>query len=142
MARAANALVLRLIGRAYALMILAYPRAFRRDFGRDMYLTFRSEADELSSTAGLWSLFPFFLRVLSDWFITLWKEHFEMPKRLITVVTILSLLAVDWLTFHDLFEPHSVRDYLTLAASLLVFLYIALDVLPKRNAIAPRHPFS
>jgi hypothetical protein len=139
MSGAAQALVLGFMGRAYALMILAYPPAFRRDFGRDMYLTFKSEALELSRTAGLRSLFPFFLRVLSDWFVTLWKEHCEMPKRLVTVVAILLLLAVDWLTFHDLFEPHTVRDYLTLAASLLVFLYMILDVLPKGNATAARH---
>jgi multisubunit Na+/H+ antiporter MnhB subunit len=61
-----------------------------------------------------------------------------MPKHLITVVTILLLLAVDWLTFHDLFEPHTVRDYLTLAASLLVFLYIGLDVLRRDNSTVPR----
>jgi hypothetical protein len=138
MAGAAQSLVLRFMGRAYALMILAYPRAFRRDFGREMYLAFRSEALELSKTAGLRSLLPFFLRVLSDWFVTLWKEHCDMPKRLITVVTILLLLAVDWLTFHDLFEPHTVRDYLTLAASLLVFLYIGLDVLRRGNPTATR----
>ena len=138
MAGAAQSLVLRFMGRAYALMILAYPRAFRRDFGREMYLAFRSEALELTRTAGLRSLFPFFLRVLSDWFVTLWKEHCDMPKCLITVVTILLLLAVDWLTFHDLFEPHTVRDYLTLAASLLVFLYIGLDVLRRDNSTVPR----
>jgi hypothetical protein len=138
MAGAAQSLVLRFMGRAYALMILAYPRAFRREFGREMYLAFRSEALELSRTAGLRILFPFFLRVLSDWFVTLWKEHCDMPKHLITVVTILLLLAVDWLTFHDLFEPHTVRDYLTLAASLLVFLYIGLDVLRRDNSTMPR----
>src|ERR1700686_3828356 len=134
MAGTAQSLVLRFMGRAYALMILA----FRRDFGREMYLAFRSEALELSRTAGLRSLLPFFLLVLSDWFVTLWKEHCDMPKRLITVVTILLLLAVDWLTFHDLFEPHTVRDYLTLAASLLVFLYIGLYVLRRDNSTVPR----
>jgi hypothetical protein len=51
-----------------------------------------------------------------------------MPRPLITVPLILSLLAVDWLTFHDLFEPHTVRDYLMLAASLLVFVYVGLDI--------------
>ena len=139
MVGAVESFVIRFMGRAYVLMILAYPPAFRRDFGRDMYLAFRSEALDLSRTTGLWSLFPFFLRVLSDWFVTLWKEHCEMPKRLITVVTILLLLSVDWLTFHDLFEPHTVRDYLTLAASLLVFVYLILDALPDGDASEPRH---
>jgi hypothetical protein len=104
-----------------------------------MHLAFKSEALELSRTSGLWSLFPFLMRVLSDWFATLWKEHCEMPKRVVTVVTVLLLLAVDRLTFHDLFEPHTIRDYLTLAASLLVFVYITLDVLPESNPAASRH---
>ena len=138
MAGSAQPCLLRFMGRIYALMILAYPRAFRRKFGREMHLSFRNEALELSRRAGLRSLMPFFLRVSSDWFVTVWKEHCDMPKRLITVVTILLLLAVDWLTFHDLFEPHTVRDYLTLAASLLVFLYIGLDVLRGDNPRAAR----
>ncbi len=138
MTAVSQSLVLRFMGRTYALMILAYPRAFRRQFGREMYLAFRSEALELFRSAGLWSLFPFFLRVLSDWFVTVLKEHCDMPKRLITVVTILTLSAVDWLTFHDLFEPHTVRDYLTLAASLLVFLYIGLDILRSDYPSAAR----
>jgi len=45
---------------------------------------------------------------------------------------------VDWLTFHDLLEPHSVRDYLTLAASLLVFLSLGLDILLGAKPAAPR----
>ena len=138
MADLAQSFLLRFMGRTYALMTLAYPRAFRLKFGREMRLAFSSEALELSRRGGLRSLFPFFLRVSSDWFVSVWKEHCDMPKRLITVVTILLLLAVDWLTFHDLFEPHTVRDYLTLAASLLVFLYIGLDVLRKASPTVAR----
>jgi len=103
-----------------------------------MFLAFRSEAQDLSTTAGLWSLFSFYLRISSDWFVSLWEEHCDMPKRLITVVTILLLLVVDWLTFHDLFEPHTVRDYLTLVASLLVFLYVGVDVLHSGDPTANR----
>ena len=55
-----------------------------------------------------------------------------MLKRLIVAATILILLAVDWLTFHDLLEPHTVRDYLTLVASLLVFIYLGMDLLTGR----------
>jgi multisubunit Na+/H+ antiporter MnhB subunit len=61
-----------------------------------------------------------------------------MPKRVITVAMILLLLVVDWLTFHDLFESHTVRDYLTLAASSLVFLYVSLDVLRSDNSTVSR----
>jgi hypothetical protein len=52
-----------------------------------------------------------------------------MPRYLIAGVLVAMLLAVDWLAFHDLFEPHTVRDYLTLAASLLAFVYLASDLL-------------
>ena len=134
----ARSLVIRFMVRAYALMILAYPRAFRRDFGREMYLTFRSEVLALSERAGSYGLFLLFLRILLDLFVTLFKEHFDMPKRVITVAMILLLLVVDWLTFHDLFESHTVRDYLTLAESSLVFLYVSLDVLRSDNSTVSR----
>ena len=61
-----------------------------------------------------------------------------MLRRLIVAAAILILLAVDWLTFHDLLEPHTVRDYLTLAASLLVFVYFGLGLRPGARPTAPR----
>jgi len=73
-----------------------------------------------------------------DWCSGIGKEYRKMLRRLIVAATILILLAVDWLTFHDLLEPHSVRDYLTLAASLLVFSYLGLDVLLGDKPTAPR----
>jgi hypothetical protein len=39
------------------------------------------------------------------------------------------LLAVDFLAFHDVTEEHTLRDWLTLFASLLVFIYLAKDLL-------------
>jgi hypothetical protein len=43
----------------------------------------------------------------------------------ITVAARLLLLSVDWLTFHDFFEPRTPRDCLALAASAMVFLHSA-----------------
>ena len=43
------------------------------------------------------------------------------------------LLAVDWFAFHDIREPHTFRDYLTLIASVLVFLRFGWVLLDKRN---------
>ena len=37
------------------------------------------------------------------------------------------LLAVNWLAFHDFREPHSLRDWLMLAASILVFIQFARE---------------
>jgi hypothetical protein len=39
------------------------------------------------------------------------------------------LLAVDWLAFHDIREPHTFRDYLTLVASMLVFFRVGWELL-------------
>lgn len=46
---------------------------------------------------------------------------------------IFSLLAVDWLTFHDFLEPHTIRDWLILLASILVFFYFAKELSRKRK---------
>jgi hypothetical protein len=61
-----------------------------------------------------------------------------MPRYLIAGLLVATLLAVDWLAFHDLFEPHTVRDYLTLAASLLAFAYLASDLLRGDKVSARR----
>lgn len=37
------------------------------------------------------------------------------------------LLVVDWLAFHDFREVHTVRDWLMLTASLLVFIQFARE---------------
>jgi hypothetical protein len=42
---------------------------------------------------------------------------------IVMVLAAVLLLAVDWLAFHDILEPHTVRDWLMLAASILVFLH-------------------
>jgi hypothetical protein len=38
-------------------------------------------------------------------------------------VTAALLLAADVLAFHDLFEPHTIRDWLVLVATLIVIAY-------------------
>ena len=46
---------------------------------------------------------------------------------LLMIVASLLLLAVDWLAFHDFGETHTVRDWLMLLASLLVFFQFARE---------------
>lgn len=40
---------------------------------------------------------------------------------LLMILASLLLLVVNWLTFHDILEVHTVRDWLMLLASVLVF---------------------
>ncbi len=51
---------------------------------------------------------------------------------LLMIAASLLLLFVDFLAFHDFREAHSLRDWLMLLASVLVFLELARD-LWKRN---------
>ena len=41
------------------------------------------------------------------------------------VAAVLLLLLADFLAFHDLFEPHNLRDWLMLLASVLVVIGLA-----------------
>lgn len=41
------------------------------------------------------------------------------------VVTVTLLLFADFLAFHDLFEPHTAKDWLVLAASVLAVVSLA-----------------
>ena len=52
--------------------------------------------------------------------------------RVLMIVASLLLLSVDWLAFHDFHEAHTVRDWLMLLASALVFIQFARG-LWKRN---------
>lgn len=126
-----------LMVKAYALMTLAYPRPFRERFGREMRLAFRSEALERSKASLGWALAGLAVRVLADWAIPLWKEYAAMPKYLSAACLVLSFLAINWLTFHDWREPHTVRDYMTLAASLFLFAYLGFDLFRARRSSGP-----
>ncbi len=46
---------------------------------------------------------------------------------LLMVVASLLLLVVNWLAFHDFREAHSMRDWLMLLASVLVFVQFARE---------------
>ncbi len=129
-----NPLPIRFLEKSFDALLLIYPKHFRDRFGREMQLTFVSEANDVYKSAGARALCPFFLRIVADRLVSAAKEYFEMPQRLLVIAMVLVLIVVDWLTFHDVFEPHTVRDYLTLAASLLVFAYIGLDLRHRRIA--------
>ena len=59
-----------------------------------------------------------------------------MRKTLTLGAATLCLLAVDWFAFHDLREPHTVRDYLTLFASLLVLFHFGSELMRKERLTA------
>ena len=49
-------------------------------------------------------------------------------KRLVIVVVILVLVAIDWLEFHDLMEPKTLPEFLTGAVSIPIILLLIMDL--------------
>jgi hypothetical protein len=47
------------------------------------------------------------------------------PSTLLMIAASILLLVVNWLAFHDIHEAHTVRDWLTLVASVLVLVQFA-----------------
>ena len=66
-----------------------------------------------------------------DWLTRELQETEIMRKGLTLGAATLCLLVVDWFTFHDFREPHTVRDYLTLVASILVFFCFANELIGR-----------
>jgi len=52
-------------------------------------------------------------------------------NKLLILGTTVSLLMVNFLAFHDLHEPHTFRDWLTLFASSLVFVYFGRQLFSR-----------
>lgn len=127
-------LAIRMLERGFGALLLFYPKAFRDRFGREMKLTFLSEAKTIHRRSGVFALLPFFMRIIADSLMSSGREYLDMPQRLLAAAIVLVMVFVDWLALHDVFEPHTVRDYLTLAASILVFAHIAMDVRRRRIA--------
>jgi hypothetical protein len=125
--------LLQLMCSAYGLMLRAYPLDFRGEYGREMMLVFTTQARDIIRKNGVFALLPFAHHIVWDWLTTIFDETGSMRKILTLGAASFLFLAVDWLAFHDIREPHTFRDYLTLLASFLVFLSFGLELLGKVN---------
>jgi hypothetical protein len=82
----------------YGLMLRAYMRSFRLEYGREMMLVFRDRAHDVQCENS-WALLPFMFRILSEWVTTVPCERevsmsLTRAARLSIVLGIGSLLAV------------------------------------------------
>jgi hypothetical protein len=60
-------------------------------------------------------------------FVFAWRINMLNTDNLLVLVASLLLLFVNWLAFHDIRETHTVRDWLMLIASILVFIKFARE---------------
>jgi hypothetical protein len=65
--------------------------------------------------------------------MTIVKETNMVRQGLTLGAAAVLLIAVDWLAFHDIREPHTFRDYLTLVASILVIVRVVWELLDRGN---------
>jgi hypothetical protein len=56
------------------------------------------------------------------------------------MVILLGAAAVFWFAFHDIREPHTFRDYLTLVASMLVFFRVGWELVDSNMVHFTDHP--
>ena len=66
--------------RVYSAMLITYPSAFRREYGREMMIVFRTQAREVMQNESGWRLLPFMLRLTSDWIKTTFQESTSMAR--------------------------------------------------------------
>ena len=136
----------------YSLMLLAYPSAFRREYGREMALVFRDQARDVIEHGGARALLPFMLRVSCDWLHTALRESTPMTTgrlpalRWIAALPLAILSAVESQRIVGVFVPKDFR-HVSLFASIAVFLMAAtfvsvgVWVAPNRKSAVARIAF-
>jgi hypothetical protein len=93
--------LLRWTSRIYRLMLLAYPRPFRRDYGREMTLVFDNQAQDVVQRNGTSALVPFMLYTTWDWLQSIVREGKDVQAHdvvKVNGVAVISLFAVNNIT--------------------------------------------
>jgi hypothetical protein len=124
--------------RVYALIVWAYPGRFREQFGREMRLAFEAQVVALTERSGVRALAKLLVRTTLDWIITVPKEHHAMPRHVLSIALLAILAIINVLAFHDLFEEHTVRDYLTLLAFVLFLVQVDFAVVKGKQRLPGR----
>jgi hypothetical protein len=73
---------MRWLCRLYGLTLWAYPPEFRREYGREMTLAFRSRAQEIVRVKGPAALVPFIAHITWDWIHSTLRENNNMAARM------------------------------------------------------------
>jgi signal peptidase I len=77
-----QSILMRWFCRAYMLMLYAYPREFRLQFGGEMQQLFRDRCRQMSRTPGRWPWFRFAVQSAADWISTLFQERMAAVREL------------------------------------------------------------
>ena len=70
-----QSILMRWFCRAYLVMLYAYPREFRMQFGGEMQQLFRDRCRQMTRTPGRWHWLRFAFQSATDWLSTLFRER-------------------------------------------------------------------
>ena len=77
-----DTVMMRWFCRAYLLMLYAYPREFRMQFGGEMQQLFRDRCRQVSRTPGRWQWLRFAMQSAADWISTLFQERMAAVREI------------------------------------------------------------
>jgi signal peptidase I len=70
-----QSILMRWFCRVYLVMLYAYPREFRLQFGGEMQQLFRDRCRQMTRTPGRWHWLPFAIQSTADWMSTMFQER-------------------------------------------------------------------
>ena len=77
-----DTVLMRCFCRAYLVMLYAYPREFRMQFGGEMQQVFRDRCRQVSRTPGRWQWLRFAIQSSTDWISTLFQERMAAVREI------------------------------------------------------------
>ena len=77
-----QSMTMRWFCRLYLVMLYAYPREFRLQFGGEMQQLFRDRCRQMSRTSGRWRWLRFALQSAADWMSTMFQERMAAVREL------------------------------------------------------------
>jgi signal peptidase I len=77
-----ESLLMRWFCRLYLVMLYAYPRQFRLQFGGDMQQLFRDRCRQVTRTPSLWNWLGFATQSAADWLSTLFEERMAAVREI------------------------------------------------------------
>jgi signal peptidase I len=77
-----QSILMRWFCRVYLVMLYAYPREFRLQFGGEMQQLFRDRCRQMTRTPGRWHWLGFALRSAADWMSTMFQERMAAVRQL------------------------------------------------------------
>jgi hypothetical protein len=134
--------LLRWSSHVYRLLLRAYPRDFRLEYGREMLQVFRSRSRDLAGDRGPAVMIAYAIHILWDWFKTTLRERKDAMTGSSKLALAVGLIPAIAFTLHDLVfqlpdneHEASLGFFLTAGALLLVWGFLGYLAARSKGAV-------